>query len=43
MSDSRVSRRDFLKGAGALAAVSILPVNMVELAFADSRKNFTFA
>jgi 3',5'-cyclic AMP phosphodiesterase CpdA len=37
------TRRDFLKRAGALAAVSTLPVSMVELAFADSGKNFTFA
>ena len=28
-----VNRRDFLKGAGAVAAASVLPVNMVELAF----------
>ena len=38
-----LSRRTFLKGAGALAAASCLPVSMVELAFADSRRNFTFA
>ena len=38
-----MSRRDFLKSAGALAAVGCLPVSMVELAFADSRKNFSFA
>jgi len=37
------TRRDFLKGAGALAAVSTLPVSLVELAFADTAKNFTFA
>ena len=37
------TRRDFLKGAGALAAVSTLPISMVELAFADQTKNFTFA
>jgi Icc protein len=43
MSNYRMSRRDFLKSAGALAAVSCLPVSMVELAFADSRKNFSFA
>jgi 3',5'-cyclic AMP phosphodiesterase CpdA len=36
------TRRDFLKGAGALAAVSTLPLSMVELAFADPSKNFTF-
>ena len=43
MSNSLINRRDFLKRAGALTAVSCLPVSMVELAFADSRKNFTFA
>ena len=43
MSKYRLSRRDFLKSAGALAAASSLPVSMVELAFADGRKNFTFA
>ena len=43
MFNSRMSRRKFLKSAGALAAVSCLPVSMVELAFADRRKNFTFA
>jgi Icc protein len=37
------TRRDFLKSAGAVAAVSTLPVSMVELAFADSSKNFNFA
>lgn len=39
----RMNRRTFLKGAGAMAAASCLPVSMVELAFADPRKNFTFA
>ena len=43
MSNSRMSRRDFLKSTGGLAALSCLPVSMVKLAFADSRKNFTFA
>ncbi len=43
MSDYRLNRRDFLKCAGALAAASCLTVSMVELAFADRRKNFTFA
>lgn len=37
------SRRTFLKGAGALGVLSTLPVSLVELAFADQRKNFTFA
>jgi Icc protein len=43
MSTSKISRRDFLKSASALTAVSCLPVSMVELAFADQKKNFTFA
>jgi 3',5'-cyclic AMP phosphodiesterase CpdA len=43
MSTHRLNRRDFLKSAGALAAASCLPVSMVELAFADDKKNFTFA
>ncbi len=43
MIDNRWTRRGFMKGAGATAAVSILPVSMVELAFADQTKNFTFA
>ena len=37
------TRREFLKRAGAVAAVSTLPMSMVELAFADPGKNFTFA
>ncbi len=40
---SKLSRRDFMKTAGALAAVSALPVSLVELAFADKSQNFTFA
>ena len=43
MSGSQMNRRHFLKSAGTIAAVSCLPVSMVELAFADSRRNFTFA
>jgi 3',5'-cyclic AMP phosphodiesterase CpdA len=43
MSECCPTRRTFLKGAGALAAASVLPVSRVELAFADTRKNFTFA
>ena len=43
MSTYRLNRREFLKSAGALAAASCLPVSMVELAFADESKNFTFA
>ena len=36
-------RRDFLKSAAALAAVSTLPVSLIEMAFADPLQNFTFA
>ena len=36
------NRRDFLKGAGAVAAASTLPLSTVEIAFADPKKNFTF-
>jgi len=43
MTDSKLSRRGFIKSAGAVAAVSTLPVSMVELAFADPAQNFTFA
>ena len=42
MTDS-ASRRDFLKGAGAAAAASTLPLSMVKLAFADPAQDFTFA
>lgn len=37
------NRRSFLKGLGALAAVSTLPVSVVRLAFAKSTQDFTFA
>lgn len=40
---SSVTRRQFLQGAGALAAVGALPISLVELAFAQSDRNFTFA
>jgi len=43
MTHHTVTRRDFLKGAGAIAAASLLPVTRVELAFADPAENFTFA
>jgi len=36
-------RRSFLKAAGSVAAISALPVTMVELAFAKPTENFTFA
>jgi Icc protein len=38
-----LSRRAFLKGAGTAVAASVLPVSLVELAFAKQSKNFTFA
>ncbi len=38
-----LNRRDLLKGAGALVAGAVLPVSLVEMAFADSNQNFTFA
>lgn len=37
------SRRSFLRTAGSVAAVSALPVTMIELAFAKPAENFTFA
>jgi len=43
MSKFRTTRRDFLKGAGAVAAAGALPLSVVELAFADPGKNFSFA
>ncbi|NOT66892.1 MAG: twin-arginine translocation signal domain-containing protein [Methylophilaceae bacterium] len=38
-----INRRNFLKGASALTAASTLPISMIELAFADSSQNFSFA
>ena len=38
-----ITRRSFLKRAGAMAAVSTMPLSLVELSFADSNKNFMFA
>ncbi|MCU0726782.1 MAG: metallophosphoesterase [Planctomycetes bacterium] len=43
MRDLGVSRRDFLKGVGAAAAAVALPLNLIELAFADPAQNFMFA
>ncbi len=37
------SRRRLLQTAGSMAAVSVLPLTWVELAFAKSEQNFTFA
>jgi len=43
MSDTTANRRDFLKGAGALAAAGSLPLSLVEIAFADASETFRFA
>ena len=43
MTKTNLNRRDFLKGAASVAAVSTLPLSAVELAFADPAMNFTFA
>ncbi|MBE0436945.1 MAG: metallophosphoesterase [Methylomicrobium sp.] len=37
------SRRNFLKTAGTAAIGSTLPISLIELAFADTAENFTFA
>jgi len=37
------TRRAFLRKAGTITAAACLPFNLVELAFADKGKNFTFA
>ena len=38
-----INRRVFLKSAGTLAVAGALPVSLVELAFAESSENFSFA
>jgi len=43
MKKTDISRRNFLKQMGALAAVSTMPLSLVELSFADPAKNFMFA
>ncbi len=43
MFDDKYNRRDFLRSAGAMAALTALPLTTVELAFADQKKNFSFA
>ncbi|MGR9053719.1 MAG: twin-arginine translocation signal domain-containing protein, partial [Gammaproteobacteria bacterium] len=43
MKPTQRSRRDFLKKTGTLALGGTLPLSLVELAFADSDRNFTFA
>jgi 3',5'-cyclic AMP phosphodiesterase CpdA len=39
----RVNRRDVLKGAGLITAGSVLPLSLIEVAFAQAARNFTFA
>jgi len=43
MSRQRTNRRNFLKSAGGLAAATVMPFRLVELTFADTSQNFTFA
>ena len=43
MKHPELTRRDFLKRAGAAASVATLPLTTVQLAFADPSQNFTFA
>lgn len=43
MNDHRITRRSFIKRAGAAAAVSAFPLSVVEMAFADPSQRFTFA
>lgn len=38
-----IVRRDFLKGASAAFALSLLPVSVIRLAFGSEKENFTFA
>ncbi|MEE9413190.1 MAG: metallophosphoesterase [Methylococcales bacterium] len=43
MSVINSSRRNFIKNSSALALGTTLPISLVELAFADSSENFSFA
>ncbi len=43
MNATNRSRRNFIKSAGTLALGSTLPISLVELAFAESSQNFSFA
>jgi 3',5'-cyclic AMP phosphodiesterase CpdA len=43
MNEINRSRRNFIKSAGTLAIGSTLPISLVELAFAESSQNFSFA
>ena len=38
-----LSRRGFLKGAGALGIGGLLPLSLIKIAFADDSKSFSFA
>ncbi len=40
---SNINRRDFIKSAGILMAGTALPLSTIEMVFADSQQNFTFA
>ncbi|MBI3561436.1 MAG: metallophosphoesterase [Gammaproteobacteria bacterium] len=40
---SYMNRRDFLKSSSALLAASTLPLSLIEIAYADTSQNFTFA
>lgn len=40
---SHLNRRNLLKGAGAVVAGSVLPLSLIELAFAEKENNFTIA
>ena len=43
MFKQKTGRRDFMKASAAAIAGGAVPMSMVELAFADSSQNFTFA
>ena len=43
MNDNRIKRRDFLKGAGGMAAGAVLPVSLIELQGVTPAESFTFA
>ncbi len=43
MKKPNLSRRNFIKNTGSLALASTLPISLVELAFANSNENFSFA
>lgn len=40
---STINRRDFIKSASSVLVAGVLPVSLIELAFAKSEQNFTFA